>query len=101
MLQLYYCLTICLSFLGIAKAELRLCSDSSFQGFGICATGNGKDYDESEPPQPWPYDLEKIVTMYDVATFRQDDRSITLFVKLLVKWNDTRITMKSSDPDKY
>ena len=79
-------------------AQLNLCVNEDITGVGLCTLT--ENYDKSYPSIR-PMDLEQIVTIFDIVEFDQDERTVTLFLQLMTYWNDTRITLKSSDPSKY
>ena len=88
-----------LFFAGIAKGSLPigLCNDTTYDADITRLCKNTEDYDESQPAKPWPNQVQQIVTIYDIPELHQDLRFITLFVKLHIKWNDTRISLVGSE----
>ena len=82
-----------LVFARIAKSEeIVLCSDLH-AGNHTRLCKNTNDYDKSQPSKPWPNPVEQIVTIYDIPELHENLQTIRLFVRLHVKWNDTRILL--------
>ena len=87
-----------LIYLGIANdaGQIRFCDDETFVGLAICKP---KDYNP-KAPKPHPLILQETIIVNDIPEFNPDEKTITIFMKLIVYWNDSRIMIKSSDLSK-
>jgi len=72
---------------------LSLCTDPSIDKLSICK--NVENYDKSFPGDP--IKVRNSVTVLDIVEFNADDNTITLFVQIMVMWNDTRLTLTTGD----
>ena len=85
-----------LTFLLISITQIKalsLCSDPSIEKLSICK--NVENYDKSFPGDP--IKVYNSVTVLDIVEFNADDNTITLFVQIMVMWNDTRLTLTTGD----
>ena len=89
------CVLLLMLFAWNVDAEITLCSEEII-GRRLCT--HVEDYDTSLPPKPHPFFLKEKVTIYDIPEFNQDDGTVTIFMKIAAFWNDTRVTLVSSDP---
>ena len=66
----------------------------------ICQLG---EHDKGQPPWKPDQPLRPLesMTIFSVAEFNEAQNTISLDILLSVWWNDTRITLKSNDPQKY
>ena len=84
-----------LSATAIKADPIEKCDDSN-DTFGMCMVVDREDYKQDFPAKPYPLVVKEKVSIYDIPEFNADDKTITIFMKLVVYWNDTRIT--SDDP---
>ena len=54
-------------------------------------------YDKTFPPNP-PMFLHQSITLYEIVDFDSEQQTVTVFLQLFTWWNDTRLTLTSSDP---
>ena len=66
----------------------------------ICQLG---EHDKGQPPWKPGQPLRPLesMTIFSVAEFNEAQNTISLDILLSVWWNDTRISLKSNDPQKY
>ena len=67
--------------------------DAPVGSLSICTSVN--NYDKSFPGDP--ITVYNSVTVLDIVELNHDDNTITLFVQIMVMWNDTRLTLTTSD----
>ena len=79
-------------FLGLTEG-LYHCNDKHFDKLSICQ--NVQTYDKSFPGDP--IKVYNSLTVLDVVEFNPDDNTITLFVQIMVMWNDTRLTLTTGN----
>ena len=85
--------SICICF---AFSKLPLCSEK-FEGIRLCSLD--PNYDKSYPPDPKPVTLKQSITILDIFEFNANTQTITLSLRLKSFWEDTRVILKSSDPN--
>ena len=70
--------------------KIRMCTlDSNY--------GNGRPpFKEGSPTM-----VKNSVTLFSLAQINEDQSTISLNVLLAFKWDDTRISLKSNNPDEY
>ena len=76
--------------------QVSLCNDNSNDG-GIRMCKSNKGYERGAPSEPLPTSVEQIITVHDIPEFNLKDRSITLFMQVLVRWKDNRIAVTPKD----
>ena len=86
MVYLLFCTTI-------AKAELEDCKNNN-QTKTICRIV--ETYDSDDPPKPLPLKVKPIIHLQKVVDFDPTSNTMTIFVKMMSRWNDTRITIKDT-----
>ena len=87
-------LMVCLLFCSIkAKAELEDCNNIN-QTKTICKMV--ESYDSDNPPRPLPLKVKPIIHLQKVVDFDPISNTMTIFVKLMSRWNDSRITIKDT-----
>ena len=74
---------------------LKPCQEN-ISGLRLCIINS--TYGKTFPSDP-PLYLHQAVTLYDVVDFNAEDQTVTVFLQLFTSWNDTRLTLKSSDPN--
>ena len=85
-------LMVCLLFCTIkAKAELEDCNNTN-QTKTICKIK--EFYDSDDPPKPLPLKVKPIIHLQKVVDFDPASNTMTIFVKMMSRWNDSRITIK-------
>ena len=72
--------------------QVSLCNDDSSDG-GIQICKSYKGYERGAPSEPFPSHVEQIITIHDIPEINLKDRSVTLFMQVLVRWNDNRIAI--------
>lgn len=50
-------------------------------------------------PKPYPNFFFQELTIFDILDFDPKDQTITISVKLRTEWNDSRVTLKSGNPN--
>ena len=88
-------LVLFMLFVRLSYAELSFCEDDTVIGLRIC--GN-EDYNKGHGETKPTFVKERIV-LYDIKEFEPDDQTVTLFLMLYSYWNDSRVKLKSSDPE--
>ena len=53
-------------------------------------------YEKTFPPNP-PMYLDQSVKLWDILDFNPEEQTVTVFLQLFTWWNDTRLTLTSSD----
>ena len=53
-------------------------------------------YDKTFPSDP-PMYLNQTIRLYDVVDFNDEEQTVTIFLQLFTWWDDTRLTLTSSD----
>ena len=86
-----------LLFAEMTNAQIKLCNESDVIGSGVILCSN-EDYDKGlVGSRGHAAMLEEKITMYDIPEFNPEDKTVTIFMMLMVYWNDTRVTLKTSD----
>ena len=79
-------------------AQVGLCNDATGDsGLRMCKSSLG--YERGAPSKPWPSPVEQMITMYDIPEFNLKDRSITIFMQVMVKWKDHRISITPNNTE--
>ena len=79
-------------------AQLKSC-DEDISELTLCYVDeNG--YDLSGPSKPFPSKLTPSIEIHDVVEFNAEEKSLSLLLEIHLEWNDTRLFLKSGDPNK-
>ena len=81
-----------LVFMAQSTTSINHC-DIPVGSLSICTNVN--IYDKSFPGDP--ITVYNSVTVLDIVELNHDDNTITLFIQIMVMWNDTRLTLTTSD----
>ena len=73
------------------------CDDIPNKGAHLCHKAPG--FKKGYAPEPRPYYFHQELAILDILDLDPRDQTITISVKLRTKWNDSRITLESKDPD--
>ena len=86
-----------LFFAGTTVARVRSCDESADIVF-LCSNGY---YDKSfSGTGDQPAVLNEKIVVYTIPEFNPIDKTVTIFMRLMTYWNDTRISLKTNDPNK-
>ena len=80
----------------LCHSKLFSCNDTVSR-LSLCTLVS--DYEQSLPPEPFPMKLGQSVTLYSVADINEAQSTMTLRMHVSIWWNDTRIGLKSNDPN--
>ena len=87
----------CLLLLQHANAKVHLChEEKKIIGTMICKLSD--DYNKAHGQHPLPLVAKEKIILYDIPELNQEDKTITLFMTLIIHWNDSRLMLKTSDP---
>ena len=76
--------------------SLELCS-KPVEKPQICAIY--QNHTSNEPPSPLPLVLQPVMDFRDIIDFDLNTNTITIFVRILIFWNDTSIKLTGPDPE--
>ena len=84
----------------VGNTELISCNETVTK-LRICSLV--PNYEQGMPPAPLmtkgPTVVSNSITLFSLAEFNEDQSSVSLTVLIAMVWNDTRITLKSNNPD--
>ena len=84
-----------LLFVRLSYAQISFCDDATIIGLRICGSEDyNKGFGEARP-----LSIKEKIVLYDVKEFNPNEKSITLFMMLFTVWNDSRVMLKSGDPN--
>lgn len=64
----------------------------------LCHTDDN-GYDMSGPNKPYPSKLTPSIEIHDIVEFNPEEKSVTFLLEIFLQWNDTRLELKSVDPN--
>jgi len=76
--------------------SLELCS-KPVEKPQICAVY--ENHTSNKPPSPLPLVLQPVMDFRDIIDFDLNTNTITIFVRILIFWNDTSIKLTGPDPE--
>jgi hypothetical protein len=82
-------------FISFSNGEslVKPCNENHI-GLSLCKIN--ATYDKTFPPNP-PMYLHQSVKLWDILDFNTEEQTVTVFLQLFTWWNDTRLTLTSSD----
>ena len=78
---------------------LKLCSNVTSSSLTICKLEH--NYHPGEVPEPKPLKVQMQIRILNIVDLNWEENSMTIFVQLMTLWNDSRITVKSGEENKY
>ena len=79
---------------GVTNAEISDCNDENIDGLTtICLLGT---YDKNSGYTK-PLLVEELIDVFGIPEFNPKDKTITIMMRLMTMWNDTRLQVTSSD----
>ena len=79
---------------GIEALELVKCEDLK-QKNQLCAKDD--NYDKTKVPGTIPTKLTPLMNIYDVTEVNEYKNSVTIYVQIIVKWIDERLSYEQKD----
>ena len=82
-------------FIRLSYAQISFCGDDTVIGLRMCANEDyNKAWGETKPTM-----IKEKIILFDIKEFNADEKTVTLFLMLFSYWNDSRVMVKSSDPN--
>lgn len=84
-------------FQSVQANQLISCQNVSSKKVQLCY--QSQDYEKSQPSKPWPQSYYQELVIFDILDFDPKDQTMTASLKMRTEWNDTRLMLKSGNPD--
>ena len=55
------------------------------------------NYNPAIVPRPWPITINSTVSINDITDVNMVDSSVTIFLEMIVKWFDDRVTLSAKN----